>query len=421
MRTLYNISKYLNKKGFFDLLVARFLVQFLGFGTILFVTKFLSPEEVGQIRIIQSYAQFFIIIAAFGFNTSVLKICSEKTCENDKQKILSSSFKMSFLVSLATFVILWLLASNGLIVSSPQIAHWLIVYCTILPVIVATDLLIVFLQSQKKIKLMARLQALIKVQSAFIIIFSTWAWGFKGFIFSTILAFILGLVPLLWEVGFSFLQFPFSFPSFRFFKYSSLSVFANLVNQLGQRGEFIILDHLMQDREVIGYYSFATLFLMAATQVTGVVQQIITPYFSENSNDATWIRMNLKHTMMRMFALSFATALGIYFMAFIFINFLGSEVYSLSLEFLPIILVKYIVYSSYAIIGGAFVGLGFMGYNLLVGLISTPFSLFLVYWGVNFFGIWGVIWASVIASLFTACLMYATLFFVLKKYYPPVS
>ena len=417
MNFIHSTISYLNKKGFFDLLVAKFLIQFIGFGTILFVTKFLAPEEIGQIKIIQSYAHVFAIVAGFGFNTAVLKICSERSSAEAKQKTLNISFKLSLGTSLTTYFLLCLLISNGYIASSPKLARWLIVYCTIIPVLVATDILVVFLQSQKKIKLMARIQAFIKIQSAIFIVTSSWIWGFEGFIFSTIFAYVLGLAPLLWEVGFVFLRHPVSLPSSRLLKYAVLSMSANLVSQIGQRGDFFILDHLMKDRAAIGYYSLATIFLLAATQVTGAVQQIITPYFSENANNAVWIQSNLKQTIRRMLLLSIATAISVYVAAFCVIYlFLGAS-YNPTLDYLPALLLQYIIFSSYAIIGGALVGLGFMGFNFLVGLLSTPLSLLIAYWGLQHYGLNGVAWSKVISTFFTACLSYAALFYLLNKHY----
>ena len=75
-------------KGFFHLLSANYLIGFIGFASQLLVVKFLTPTEMGYIKLIQSYLAVFIIFAGFGFNTAILKICSEQIEITVKQKIL---------------------------------------------------------------------------------------------------------------------------------------------------------------------------------------------------------------------------------------------------------------------------------------------------------------------------------------------
>ena len=72
------LIKDINKKGFFHLLSAKFLLRFFGFGSQLLVIKFLSATEMGQIKTMQSFISVATLLAGFGFNTAVLKICSEK-------------------------------------------------------------------------------------------------------------------------------------------------------------------------------------------------------------------------------------------------------------------------------------------------------------------------------------------------------
>lgn len=79
----FNVSRILQllrdilNKGFFHLLSANFIIGFLGFGSQLLVAKFLTPVELGQIRTMQSFIGVATILAGFGFNTAVLKLCSE--------------------------------------------------------------------------------------------------------------------------------------------------------------------------------------------------------------------------------------------------------------------------------------------------------------------------------------------------------
>ena len=166
------------QKGFFDLLSVNFLTQFLSFGSLLLVGKFLTPVEFGQIKIIQSYAALFILLAGFGLNTSVLKLCAEKRLEEEKESILKLAMRYTLLATFLVLVLLACLALTGVIASSRELSLWLLIYAIGIPFAVLTGLLIVYLQALKKIKQMARAQAIIKLQSFAIIVLCTWLWGF---------------------------------------------------------------------------------------------------------------------------------------------------------------------------------------------------------------------------------------------------
>jgi len=63
----------------------------------------------------------------------------------------------------------------------------------------------IFLVALKKIKQMANAQALIKIQSVFLIVLATWLWGFSGFIYTTIAAYMFGLSAINMACGFEVL------------------------------------------------------------------------------------------------------------------------------------------------------------------------------------------------------------------------
>ena len=67
----------IQEKGFFHLLSANILIQIFAFASQLFVAGILSPEDIGRIKIIQTYLSVFSVIAGMGLNASTLKICSE--------------------------------------------------------------------------------------------------------------------------------------------------------------------------------------------------------------------------------------------------------------------------------------------------------------------------------------------------------
>lgn len=280
-----------------------------------------------------------------------------------------------------------------------------------------TGILTVYLQAQKKIKQMALSQAVIKLQTVPLIILGTWIWGFKGFILVTIVTYVLGLWPLIRQTGLTFLHASLEQKPAQFMQYALFSVLANGISQLGQRGDILILDRFSGNRDEIGYYSLALIFIMAASQVTATVQSVTTPYFSANAQDETWLRRQLATNQMRMALLSVAVAIGVYIVAWVMIPLVYGEDYSLTLGYLAVLLVKYVIWSVSALIGAAIFSLGFVKYNALVVALSTPLSLIASYYLLTKFGVIGVAWAQVISAFVVLFLSLLFMQLVLHKAY----
>lgn len=393
------LFRSLYQKGFFHLLSVKFLTQFLGFGSIVVVARFLSPVELGEIRILQSYAMVFSVIATFGLSTSVLKKCSENLHPTEKVRVLRLAVMWGAGISLFIYALTAFLASTGVLTSSAHLSQWLIIYALIIPFAALTDILIAYLQALKRIREMARAQAVIKAQAFILIILSTWIWGFAGFVYSAIAAYVIGLLPLVRHTGTSFLRAE-SIPAPAGFV--SIAVFSLLSNSLSMVGKFadiFILDYFSPHREEIGYYALATLFVFAAMQVTATVQTISTPYLSERATDPATFKRNVLRTQQQTFIMSFAVAAGVYLAGYLLIRFYYGVEYEPMLTYLPILLLKFIIWSAYAVIGIALLGLGLMKYNFVTVGLTTPLGLIISYVFLITFGVVGVAWGQVLTAV----------------------
>ena len=340
MLTPIPIYRSLKDKGFFHLLSANFLTRLLGFGSILIVAKFLTPVELGEIKILQSYSTLFIILAGFGLNTAVLKICSVDGPVRGRESILRFALGRSVIAIGLALILLSSLCLTGVLTSSTRLSSWLMVYALIIPFAVFTDILTMFLQAQKRTKEMAKAQSIVKAQLAVLVIACTWQWGFRGFIFATIFGFAVGLLPLLWQVKLRFLSAKSTSPPPQFFNIALFSALANGMVMLMQYADILLLDHFSGEREEIGYYSLATIFVLAAMLVTSTAQSIAAPYFSERAHDKVWLREQLIKNQKRLAALSLAIAIALYGAAQFLVPLVYGPSYESSLIYLAILLIR---------------------------------------------------------------------------------
>ena len=232
---------------------------------------------------------------------------------------------------------------------------------------------------------------------------------------STVVAYTMGLWPLLRLIGLKFIRNKIAIKTNLFFKYGLFSFLANGLYQLGLFSDIFVLDHYSSDRAGIGFYALALIFITAANQVTATVQSITTPYFSEHSESKLWFRKQIILNQVRMFLLSIIVAAVVYVIARIFIPIVYGNDYSVTFQFLSVLLIKYIVWSSCAIISTALLGIGLMHYNVIIVSIVTPVSFLLSYFLFQTNGIVGVAWAQVIATFLMFILLLIAGKYVLAK------
>jgi O-antigen/teichoic acid export membrane protein len=307
------------------------------------------------------------------------------------------------------------LANAGYITSSESLAFWLSVYAIVIPFGVFTDILIAYLQATKHIREMARAQAIIRFQSFTLVVMATWLYGMPGFIFATICAYIVGLIPLLWQVKLNFFKYSIKAIPNTFYNIAIFSALANSVATLRQYSDIFILDLFTQNRTEIGYYSLATIFVLAASQITSTVQAISTPYLSERASDLVWFRSKVFDTQLRMSLLSMAVGVGIYILCWLLVHFFYGITYQSTITYASILIIRYIIWSSCAVIGPALFALEMVRYNFVSAVISTLFGIFFSYHWLQQFGIIGVAWAQVIAAIILFILSYGFFFLVLRR------
>ncbi len=384
--------------GFFELLSVGYLTKFLAFGTTLLVAKFLSPAELGNVKVLQSYISVFTIFAIFGLNTAVLKSCAELQENEEKEKVLRLAVGRAVLAAALSLVVIVALCFSGVLTSSTHLSFWLVILAISIPFSTLTTILISYLQALKRFKSMARAQFVVKIQSVVIIIFATWFWGFRGFIIATVIGFAMGLVPLVWQVGSRFLRTGPAAPPAGFNHISLHSMLSNGVKTVAMYADLFLLDHLVTDRAMIGCYSFAVVLTMAAAQVTTTVQSIATPYFVEHSRDKEWFLGRLRYYQRRTTLLSFGVALAVYAGGWLIVlGFLGEE-YRPMLVFLPVLLLRYIFWSANSIRTVAMLGIGYIRYNTITACVRVVVATAGGYLLLTQFDIIGVAWAQALSS-----------------------
>jgi O-antigen/teichoic acid export membrane protein len=287
--------------------------------------------------------------------------------------------------------IIFLLSRSGLLSPDMTINTWLPFYMMVIPAMTFTSLIMVYLQALKKIQLMARTQVILRIIGFIILIALTYAYGLAGFILSTVLIGYIALPPLIYLVKDSFRPSLKVLKSFsQSFYYAKWSLAANAAAKLGQYMDIFLLNYLINDRLGFGYYSLATIFIVALDLITSTVQNIAGPHFSERCNDKKdFIRVLMKYQK-----LMIILSVGVSATAFIavpqFIRMVYGNAYAPAETFFKILLIKYLFRGCSALlITSMSIGLGKLQYRFISISIPVVLSFFITYTLIKLYGLTG--------------------------------
>jgi len=400
------LLKNVTNKGFFHLLLANVTIGLLAFGGQLLVAKFLTPVDLGRIKIMQSFIGVGAILAGFGFNTAVLKLCSEKRPFEEQAFLFRKNSLYTALPTLILLVGLFVLAKLGILCPDAVVNNWLPIYMLAIPAMTYTSLIMAYLQALKKIQLMAKLQVAIRVLSFIALTIMTYFYGFVGFVLAAVLAGCIAALPLAYLVKDDLkikarVQGAFS----QSFFYAKWSVSANAVSTIGQYMDIFMLNYLITDRASMGYYGLSTIFILGMSYVSLTAQSIATPYFSEKGGDKKeFLRVLWKYQVLMVLLGAFVSIVAFAAVP-MFISIVYGSDYAPAGVYFRVLVLKYFFWNCCALLGGALVGLGKMKYNFVSVAISVPTSLVLSYFAISSYGVIGAAIAQAATYLITLALV----------------
>jgi len=386
-------------KGLFHLLGSNFLVQFLGFGLVLFLAGHLTPSEVGNFKLIHSYTAFFILIGCFGFNSSVLKFCSENIERREKSACFTHGMKRVVMLSVFSFIIMLLFNFFYFIPNRTVGSNWPYYYSFCVLFAPAALLIMAYMQSQKRVKLAAKLQVIVRLVFILLIFISVLLYGFIGVVLLTVASYALGLLIYL-----PFVKNDFSFRSeykrHKELDKFSLTVFLGvLLTVLSQNMDIYLLGLFNVDSSLIGVYAVATLFFLSGTVITGTVQTIITPYFSEKQGDLSWVINKAAYYQKKLIYFSIVVAVGLLVGSSLLVNLYFGKEYDEAITIGYVLILKYFIWSCFCIYGAVLFSIGIVKEGIYISIIILIANVALSFLLFPYFNIYGVALAQVGVAL----------------------
>lgn len=392
--------KMVSKIGFFHLLSANLILQIAGFGIQIFLTRILSVSDIGRIRVMQSFIGIATIIGGLGVNTAILKLCSEDIDNNEKKIIFINGIKFNLITSMIVLITCIICSFTNIYSADSVINLLLRYYSIIIPFNVFNDLGIVYLQSQKKIKDMSRIQIITKIISVlFIILFSIF-FSLNGFIFAYVITGIISFIIFI-TVFKSELRGFFKIPVAK--KYIkdifNIGKYAFATNSIGQILTFVdvlFMNYLIKDNSTIGFFGTAQLIISGLMVIPITFNQIIVPYISESCKSKDKVLEIYDVYYKKLIKIMLSVIVISFFIIPIFIPIIFGRKYVNSISYFKIMLVGLFFWSISATRGIILLGIGQVKYNFYISLITACFNLIFNYIFILNFGASGAAYGTVL-------------------------
>lgn len=390
------LSRYLHGKGFFHLLTGNFLGQFLGMATILIVAKLVSKDDFGYLRVAQGYLQFLIPLASFGVNIAVLRFCAEDRPEAERAGILSFGIRRLLIWSALVSACFCALALSGGLSPHARLAAWAAVMVWMVPLQNLSDACNAYLQALKRFVQSAKYQTFVRAQSLVLVVAATWVWGVQGFVYGLLFASAAVLVPIGYAVGSRNLWArPVRVEGF--VKTSVQAMAANSLAVAMVYADAWLLDHTISDPRVVADYQWGAIFSLAAIQINATAQNIAAPYFSERSEDEGWLWKRMLAVQRKLALGSVPIAALVFGGVWVLAATLFPD-YRGALPYAAVLLGRYVVLASMAIVQMGLLSKGRHGWNVGASALGLGVGLSAGWWLAEPFGALGIAWGQVIGA-----------------------
>jgi len=397
------IFQNIRQKGFFHLLSANLLIQVVSFASQLFVAGILSPDDIGRIKIIQTYLSIFSIVAGMGFNSSTLKLCSENRTTEERNSLFESALFFTIFSTVSLYLIILILNIFD-IFSSDKLIQWLIPL-GLFPII-SNSVFIVFVsyfQATNRIKLISNLTISNKLISIVAIVLLTYCFGIKGYYVAYNLSFILMLFVCFRVYG-SIKKFNiFSFKNLSHFSihwnYAKTSMFGYLLSEISAYVDILLLNFFVNDMHLIGYYSFALTITVVMKIIPYTVQQITIPYFSSLAQQKNEFLIAFKRYNKILYLIIAITLFAVLLFVPFLLHMIFEGKYDPSMQYFPFLAIGWSLRLLAQLQYGAIFGLGKINYNVYTSLISLLFNILIISVSLYLFGIMGAAYSSVLGGL----------------------
>jgi O-antigen/teichoic acid export membrane protein len=350
---------------------------------------------------LQTYLSFAVLFSVFGFNTSVVKLCSEDRRGGELRYLFNKSLCYVAITSALACLIAVCLNYADLISSDKEIQYYF--YILVIGIVPQAfeSIFTCYLQARRLIKQYSKINVAVKFVSVIGIIICTWKLGMPGYIGMYLGGFFISFFALATYIKKHSKEaiIPIEQPFKLHFKLAYIALLTNILGLTFNYFDVFLMNYLVTDRESIGFYSFALTLTLGMTIYRNTVNQIAVPYLSNMSRELDVLQQKAQsYGRINVFA---SLCLAILFIVAvpILVKIVYKEKFDNSMVFFFILCLSEMFYSISSFKGYTILAIGEIKYNFYGSLISGLLGLLFSLIGLKFFGLTGLATGKLVSNL----------------------
>jgi O-antigen/teichoic acid export membrane protein len=329
-----------------------------------------------------------------------------------------SAFRYNLLAAVVVWIALVIFSWLKIISRDLEINRLLRVFSISLFPATLSGLMLVYLQAMGKFKDISRVNISAKIGSLLLIIGFTFFFKINGYVAGSVSGgfFLMFLVfrimrknigkisgrsvPDVWKIHWSLAGF---------------SYFDLLIAQFANSIDIFLLNLLVNERNEIGQYSFATTVTAAMLIIIGTVQQIATPHLTfKAKNRSEWKQSFKKYNRHWLCACCLVSSMVLFGTPWL-IGLVFKMKYFHFMLYFPVLWSAWFVKAGYSLVGPALISLGRTDVNFYTSLLKVLFAVTVTFHMIQKMGIVGAAYATLLVQLFGFVTEYGSLLLILKK------
>lgn len=403
-----NLLKISSNVGFFHLISSNYAIRIFGFVSQIFVAWILTPADIGRIRVWQSFLSISLILSAFGFESSTLKLCSEDRTNEEKFTLYNKAISYVIPSIVLTYLVINILAFFNVLSPDQTVNNYAWLFFLALFPVTINNVQLSYLRALKKIKEYANIQLITKLISILFVIGLTYLFYLTGYLIALLIGYLFSFVLIKQLVnknsfkGKAYTKEPLLKMHL---KYSLPVVVDDFAGMISQNLDILILNFVILTRDDVGYYGFAVTLITMMSVISYSMYQIVVPYFSEKSSSIKEIlvlfnKYELKWALLSLIILLLAVATAVPLLMYTM-----NGKYSESIQyFIPLAAAWYFKSNLYYQAGAIF-GMGKMSLLATFSIISVFITSFVLWIAIEIYGIIGAAYGMMFAMFLNLILI----------------
>lgn len=403
------------KSDFFAVLASNTLVKFIAFFPSVFLARFLTKMELAEVSYADNLLSYLLTFAGLGFSAAVLRYCAKKDDENKYYGYYDVAIKygtISHVLFLVVFAVVCIFINFKY--GNAKLIFYLLLLTPLLQNIY--DTCMNYLRTQGRFKLYSVVNVVYSVLKLVLLIGLTDLFAINGMIAARYISMVIVMAIIIFFSKGLLKRKEYTLTKEEkkgFCKYSIYTVITTACSSLMPINALFIINNVLADPNATSNYKVAMALPYNMMFITSAIVIYFTPMFAEHDKDKKWVWSKSVKLGVSTMILYVFIALFFLVSSKLLVLIIYGEKYLDAVPLMCGLAVAYAIQAGLQMIPmNILYAIGYVKNNMVNLAVTMVVELFLDVVLVKYFGIFGIVYATIVGSALSATEYWIYLFYV---------